>query len=77
VKPALKNMVDAAKLLRTQLASAKWTDQEMLEYNQPLSIGCNLWFLLLFFFLFPYWISVLQIQFFKRLQITYVLYDES
>jgi hypothetical protein len=50
VKPALKNMVDAAKLLRTQLASAKWTDQEMLEYNQPLSIGCNLWFLLLFFF---------------------------
>lgn len=24
VKPALKNMVDAAKLLRTQLASAKW-----------------------------------------------------
>jgi len=52
VKPALKNMVDAAKLLRTQLASAKWTDQEMLEHNQPLSIGCSLWFLLLFFFFF-------------------------
>jgi hypothetical protein len=52
VKPALKNMVDAAKLLRTQLASAKWTDQEMLEHNQPLSIGCSLWFLLPFFFFF-------------------------
>jgi len=36
VKPALKNMVDAAKLLRTQLASAKWANQDILRVQSSM-----------------------------------------
>ncbi|CDY50662.1 BnaC05g48040D [Brassica napus] len=34
VKPALKNMVDAAKLIRSQLASAKWWERSILGFRQ-------------------------------------------